>query len=419
MILELKLKNFRSYREEVVFSMEAESSKQKMKNVFEVELPNERLRILKSALIYGANGSGKTHIIKAFFDIIFNLLEMPKVGKPIHMYQPFLFDVESKTIPTDFELTFIGPENIKYKYSIKVLGFVVLEEQLDYFPNGKITNLFSRRPYDELKEVQIGVLGDSLGKKEISIFANQLLLGKFGDNEPHELLTKVYRHLTRCYVMNALSNKHLQDLRKSADEELFTNPDLQVKLGKLLKAVDTKIESIKVFKRSSGETVATDSSSKEFYQSYGTHQIYDQNGISTGQTHDLNLMYESKGSQTLYALGTKILSIIENGGALIVDEMDTSLHPFITKLIVMLFQSEKINKQNAQLIFTTHDVSLLDQNLIRRDQVWFAEKSDLGLSELYSLQDFEQLREDTPFEKWYMAGKFGALPNIENLESIF
>jgi AAA15 family ATPase/GTPase len=116
-------------------------------------------------------------------------------------------------------------------------------------------------------------------------------------------------------------------------------------------------------------------------------------------------------------LGGKILRTLEKGGLMIVDELDTSLHPFITKMIVMIFQSETTNPKNAQLIFTTHDVSLLDRDLIRRDQVWIAEKNEKGSTELYSLQDFD-VREDTPFEKWYLAGKFGGLPKIKSIESL-
>ncbi len=102
-----------------------------------------------------------------------------------------------------------------------------------------------------------------------------------------------------------------------------------------------------------------------------------------------------------------------------IDELDTSLHPYITKMIVMMFQSEKLNPNNAQLIFTTHDVSLLDKDLVRKDQVWIAEKNEQGATDLYSLQDFEGIPDDVSFEKWYMAGKFGGLPQIKSIESIF
>ena len=125
------------------------------------------------------------------------------------------------------------------------------------------------------------------------------------------------------------------------------------------------------------------------------------------------------GTQSLFVLGAKIIEALEDGSVLIIDELDTSLHSFITKMIVMLFQDPDINKNHAQLIFTTHDISLLDKDLIRKDQVWITEKSEKGETDLYSLQDFENLREDTSFDKWYLSGKFGGVPQIKSLKEFF
>jgi len=125
------------------------------------------------------------------------------------------------------------------------------------------------------------------------------------------------------------------------------------------------------------------------------------------------------GTQILYSLGGKVLLTLQNGGVLIVDEFDTSLHPFLTRMLVLMFQSEKLNPQNAQLIFTSHDMTLLDRDIIRKDQVWIAEKNQYGASDLFSLQDFESVREETPFDKWYLAGKFGGLPTIKSVDTIF
>ncbi len=118
-------------------------------------------------------------------------------------------------------------------------------------------------------------------------------------------------------------------------------------------------------------------------------------------------------------MGGVILKALEYGTTLFIDELETGLHPFISKLLISLFQSKRINKKNAQLVFTTHDTNLLDRNLFRKDQFWFAEKNSQGETDLYSLQDFSDVREDTPFDKWYMAGKFGGVPNIKSLESLF
>ena len=122
---------------------------------------------------------------------------------------------------------------------------------------------------------------------------------------------------------------------------------------------------------------------------------------------------------TVFALGGRLLQAIEDGEVIFVDELETNFHPYLSKLLVSLFQNPRINKKNAQLIFTTHDVTLLDKTLFRKDQVWFTEKDIYGATNLYSLQDFSDVREDTPFDKWYLAGKFGGIPNIKSLESLF
>lgn len=101
------------------------------------------------------------------------------------------------------------------------------------------------------------------------------------------------------------------------------------------------------------------------------------------------------------------------------DEMDSGLHSYITQLIVDIYRNERINKNNAQLIFTTHDVNLLDHNTVRKDQVWFTEKNRCGVSELFSLSDFSDVREDTPFGKWYLSNKFGGVPSLQSLEKLF
>jgi AAA15 family ATPase/GTPase len=423
MILEFKLKNYRSYKDEVTFSMEAESSKQKGKNVFDVTFQNgEVTRVLKSSLILGANASGKTNLIRALFDLLYRINTMPGIDKPLSLYRPFAFDLDylvNSKQPTEYQLTFVGPEKIKYVYETKVLGNVVTHEMLNYYPNNRITNLFTRWPYDPDKVVQTGILGDSIGKKEVSVFSNQLLLSKFGLDEHQEQLALVFKHLSKYTVINAHSRKQLEIIKSEVDEQLYHNVKLRGKVSALLNVVDTKIEGIEISKRDSDtDEEIYGVSDKSEYNVYAMHKMYKgKSEIVAGAK--MRFEHESSGSRTLYSLGTKILSTVEEGGVLIVDELDTSLHPFVTRLLVMLFQSEKINKNNAQLIFTTHDTTLLDRDLIRRDQIWLAEKGEDGCSDLYSLQDFEGLREDSPFEKWYMAGKFGAIPNIQSLEKIY
>ncbi len=423
MIIEFKFSNYRSYKDEVGFSMEADASKQKGNNIFETELiSGQSIKYLKTSVIYGANASGKTNVIRAMHSLFHYILFKPKVDERIRLYDPFKFDSKSEEEPSTFELTFIGPKKCKYHYKISINRTTVLSEELNYYPKNKVTNLFSRNTENAEGKIHIGILGDSLDKKRINVFENQLLLSKFGDDEPNGILTDVFIHFQNYFVFNATNQKHYDDLLVDVNKELFNNEVLKRKVSILLQQTDTKISDIRIhqFDNASIEKLnpaAQAAIRKSPYRVYSIHNV-----LSKDSQKDIAIMdflNESRGSQMLYTFGGKMLSTLEKGGVLVVDELDTSLHPFITKLIVMIFQSPVINKLGAQLIFTTHDVSLLNEELLRKDQIWFAEKSDTGISQFYSLQDFDGLREDTPFEKWYLAGKFGAIPNIQSIENIF
>ncbi|MDR7212111.1 ATP-binding protein [Flavobacterium piscis] len=410
MIIRLKIKNFRSYREETVFSLEANSSSHKQNNVFELTNGKQDFRLLKLAVIYGANASGKSNIIRALFELIHLIINKPIIDERIRIHEPFLFNSLSSNMPTEFELIFIGPNDIKYEYKVCIHGNIVLEENLNFYPKGKITNAFSRKDFDPNSPIQKGVLGDSYGKKEINVFENQLILSKFGDDEPHETLTKVFLYFRNYNIINATNRNHRQLIEREITDYLYNNDNIKERLSKLIKGADTKINGIIIKKNK-------EDNSRNNYNITAKHDVYDDTKIEG--FYELSLKEESVGTQSLYTLGAEILKVLDKGGVMLVDELDTSLHPYLTKMFVMLFQSEKTNPKNAQLIFTTHDVTLLDRDLIRRDQIWIAEKNDQGMSELFSLQDFEGLREDTPFEKWYLAGKFGGLPQIKSIESLF
>jgi AAA15 family ATPase/GTPase len=414
MILQLKVKNYRSYKEETVFSMEANSSSYKSFNVCEIQNDKQDFKLLKAAIIYGANASGKSNIIRALFELTYLVLNKPVIDQKIRIYEPFLFDTNASNKPTEIELRFIGPNNVKYEYRVAILENIILEEDLNFYPNGKITNLFSRKPYNTETHIQKGVLGDIYKKKEYNVFDNQLLLSKFGDDEPHELLSDVFLYFRNYSVINATNKLQRQFIETELNDYLYNNEIIKERLSKLIKGADTKVNNILIVK---DQEVNARSSRRDNYSVFGNHDVYHNNEVTEG--YNLPLKEESVGTQSLYYIGAEVLKVLDKGGVIVVDELDTSLHPYLTKMIVMLFQSETTNPKNAQLIFTTHDVSLLDRDLIRRDQVWIAEKDEKGSTDLYSLQDFEGLREDTPFEKWYLAGKFGGLPQIKSIESLF
>lgn len=418
MIVYLKTKNFRSYKAETVFTMEASSSSnQKKSNIAEIHNGTKKLKVLKSAMIYGANASGKSNLIQVIFEICKLLLVKQKLTDPISICDPFLFDTATKNKNTEFEICFVGPRNIRFVYQVSIRNNIIITENLDSYPGKK--NLISRHAYNSQLQTQKGTIEKN---KEVSVFANQLILSRFGFDEPHELLSEVFSYFTNYVIINATNSYHEERINEIINNQLYNNESQRKRLSKLIAEADTQIKDIKITKLNEDDYLHLPESSRQAlkqnpFMVFGVHNLYSEDKIISSQ--ELPFSQESVGTRALYNLGGSVLKVLDTGGVLVVDELDSSLHPFITKMLVSLFHSAKVNPKNAQLIFTTHDVTLLDKDLIRRDQVWIAEKDKYGATELFSLQDFEGLREDTPFEKWYLAGKFGGLPKIKFIDSIF
>jgi AAA15 family ATPase/GTPase len=431
MILNITLKNYRSFKDDTSFTMIAESSKSKEQNVFIQSLAKgeDEIRLLNTALIYGANASGKTNLLRALYEIIGYIAKSkPKAGENIPIYDPFKFSSETKESPVEFSLEFVGKDSIKYKYELNFDKRNVIKEELTYWPNNKQTLLLKRIVSEDLNSLKhTGQLGSIFKSKEIEIFHNQALLSKFGEDIPNEIISEVYIYISKIEVINACSSRRLSTLKKEILEKMVKNSSLLQKMNELIRFADTGLKSINISEINEDDLVLPkdipDATRNKLLNDFkyfmtGNHPYY-QNLQLSKDDEELPFDQESHGTKTLFALGGRLLQAIEYGEVIFVDELETSLHPYLSKLLVSLFQNPRINKRNSQLIFTTHDITLLDRTLFRKDQVWFAEKNEYGATNLYSLQDFNDVREDTPFDKWYLAGKFGGIPNIKSLESLF
>ena len=423
MILEFTIKNYRSFKEECCFSLLAESSKSKEDNVFEHVLANgEKLRLLKSAVVYGANASGKSNLLKAFNTLIEIIQTRVTVGKPIKFYDPFRFDKTTQAAPTIFNLTFIGPSNCKYIYKITFDAKAIQQEELYYYPKTQKRNLFKRVMKEGDESIHAVKLGqDFLGHKTISIYHNQSALSKFGNEEADELLTPVFLYFQK--EIGILDNIDLLPNLYFVEQKMAASPTLKKRLNNLIDIADTKIKGLVMVDRDEFKVepifgaYGNNPDRPLLFAPFAKHVVY-KNKKKVSET-ELPMKEESKGTNVLYVMGAYILDVLEKGGVFIIDEIDTSLHPRLAKFLVMLFQNPVSNPKNAQLIFTTHETTFLDKDLFRKDQIWFVEKNKYGESELFSVQDFDGVREDTPFEKWYLAGKFGGVPNIREIEFIF
>ncbi len=411
MLLNLDFYNFRSFKEHGSFTTEPTSSEAKIDNLLEERTGDGMQKSLKVSLLFGANASGKTNIVKLMYRIRRWVLNLDnREGDSIPLYDPFKFDNQSATAPSGFAIEFTAPIEdrkaiVRYRYEVKFEEYEILEERLLFYPQGRQTLIFERiKSEDErLDTIKSGPTIKKVTK--LSVFKNQLLLSKFLIDTPHQDITPAARFFSNMVVSNGYHEDCLLGIDKELKQWLTKNSEYKDKLAEFLSACDTGVNNFEVIKQNND------------YQVESYHTKY-KDGEDDGSER-LPFENESFGTRALFIIGCHILKALSTGSPLWVDEMDSGLHSYVSKLIMGLFRNVNINKNHAQLIFTTHDVNLLDQDVIRKDQVWFTEKNEKGESELYSLSDFAEVRETTPFAKWYMNNKFGGVPSLASIENIF
>lgn len=433
MIIEFSVTNFRSIRERQTLSMKASAVSSKAGNTFEVELASgEQVTLVKTAGIYGHNSFGKSNLIHALFNLnsLIRRSSDYKIDQKVDYYDPFLFHIDSKMQDTAFELFFIHKSKDglqKFRYAISFNATEITSEVLDYYPEKKKRNIFKRNaPKGGL--VHKAKLAKEFNYKEYEIYRNQLLLSKFGGDIPNEFLANVYLFFEEIDIWNISDSRRVSLLRNVIKEELkkTENAAFFEKLNRLIKIADVKIEQL-VIRDLKNEPLPDDlpdevkkiiEKSREIV--FAQHPVFD-NNKEVAYFHDLPFGEESMGTNYLFSLGGLILQKLEHGGIIVFDEIDTSLHPILSRFLVQLCNNPIANPGKAQLIFTSHELNILDRNSMRSDQIWFTDKNEYGETDVYSLHSIDGIREDIPFDKWYMAGKFGAIPHINDsdISSVF
>lgn len=425
MLLELKVKNFRSIKDWQSFSMLAEN---KVNELEESLIQHTGHEILSSSIIYGRNASGKSNILKAFRALRFMVLKSSnfKVDTKIPDYEPYKLDNVSQNELTEFYIDFIANDDLRYIYEIGFDSNIIAYERLKFYPKKQSANLFDRTHGSSIK------YGDYLKgrKKEVEekLYDNQSFLSKVG-SEKFDSLKNAYLFFSKYLFTSTLHDTKYDDLliriftNKMAKDEI---PYFKENINKLMKVADTGIDCIDIKEDEIDmEDLPTEMSSKEKeelvekykYKIRTVHKKFDGDKIIGEEK--FRLKEESTGTIKLLAIGGLILDALSDGTVLIIDELDKSLHPKLTRTLINIFHSKKTNPKNAQLIFATHDVSLLDPELFRRDQVWFAEKEFEGWSHYYSISDISGIRANAPYEKYYMSGRLGATPVINQNELNF
>lgn len=416
MLIEFSVANFQSMRERQTLSFAAGLGRESLNNnTFDPHQPNCP-RLLRSVVIYGPNGAGKTNFLKAFHFMqwfIANSATTTQEGQKIPAI-PFKFDQVHRNQPSEFEIIFLA-DNIRYQYGFSVNDTRVVREWLLAYPHGKSQQWFERAFDESSNEYQWSFGSKFKGEKNLwksSTRSNTLFLSTAVQLNSEQL--KPVFHWLSAKLIVVVGNVAFNP---ALTFELFQHKEGMEKLIRFTKAADIGIEKFELkeddlqpfYPHASELKVVQSHKPSKHFRVLSWHKMIDSNEFVP-----LNLEQESAGTIKLFVQAGGWLKALGEGATLVFDEMDNSLHPLIVRFLVSLFHDNEINKLNAQLLLTTHDTSLLDDNIFRRDQVWFVEKDQNSSTHLYSLLDFSP-RKDEALEKGYLKGRYGALPFVGSL----
>lgn len=433
MIEEFSFGNFRSFKDIQTLNMtgaKIKSHNLKLDNDNLIKV-SDKLSLLKSKAIYGANASGKSNIVKALAVFIGILATSFKDAEALNIIEPFLLSSETENEPTFFQLVF-RYENVKYRYGFEATDKEIKSEWLYATLNLREQTLFIR---ENQKIIEINSTHYNEGAIIIDFFEayteesdkneifrpNSLFLSSVAALGYGKLSKSIIRYTSSIILINGLGQNYLYKL---AGDSLI-NPKLKKFIMDFLKNADIGIEDLDKIEKlqntsqsnSNHQNIDSDDGSKKRNIIISKRNKFNANLEKEGFGTFHFDFQESEGTNKMFELGPPIYHSINNGIPLIIDEFDARFHPLITKKIVELFNSP-LNK-NAQLIFVTHDTNLLSADLLRRDQIDFVEKDKYGASHLYTLVKFKGIRNNASFEKDYIQGKYGAIPFLGNFDTLF
>ena len=415
MLIQFNFKNFKSFRDEATLDLSAA----KMTEFADRIVLEGNDKILPIAAIYGANASGKSNIYNAFAYMADYVIESFKYGDEEEKFEeyrptPFLFDSVSNDAESSFEVYFTIPGDKAektYNYGFCVDRHGVTEEWLNSKAKTarKYTSIFYRSTEENTldlsglpkssrdniqvaleKQVLIVSLGAKLKVTKCKDIRDWFMANEFADFGDPFTNFFLSRRLPKGFVDDASVQKKVIEYFASFDEHIR----------------DFEIEKI-----------PHDADSKEeTYKISSLHKKIDSDTFAA-----IPLSMESAGTLKMFALYPELQDVLEKGSVFFIDELNARLHPLLVRNFLLTFLNPEINTKHAQLIFTTHDTWQLSNQLLRRDEVWFTEKDEQGISKLYSLADFvdesgTRIRKDESYEKNYLIGKYGAIPTLKSID---
>jgi len=397
MLLEFSVANFLSFKEKKTLSLEAASISDYKENIIE----EGKYKMLRSAVLYGANSSGKSNFIKALsimrYIIIYSSIKSSTSEIDV---TPFLLNTKTENEPSFFEILFLV-DGIRYRYGFEADKKTIKAEWLFQRKKIKEEYLFIREN-DGIGLSSKFEEGIGIEKKTRD---NALFLSKV-DSDNGEISQKIMKWFSDLRTISGLEHEKythftLSMLEKETEKNKLLNFYNQMDLGFADISVSDDLDGLK------------------FKNIQTSHKKFTPDGDFI-ESKSFSLIYqESSGTNKLVDISGPIFDTLSNGRILVIDELDAKFHPLMTVVIIKLFNNPDYNKSNAQLIFATHDINLLKYGEFRRDQIYFTEKDKYEASDLYSLVEYkEKVRKDRSFQKDYITGRYGAIPYIGNLKNM-
>lgn len=400
MLCQFTVKNYKSIRDEMTFDMQAAAISEHENNIIR---DKDGELFLPISAIYGPNGGGKSNVLEAMHTLA------SKVLRPLYatgdkeeriflqkrlLIEPFAFSKKTKSQPTEFEI-FFRTEIAEYRYKLHIMKDVVNYESLDRvkLDTGRRSALFER----DTEEISLkGVFSKLKASEDLS--ATLPLLSYLGITyKKNEVVKDVLDWFE--YGIDFLNyGNPIEELRMAVSN----SEDVKQLMLDMIQEMDLDIVDFRVVE---DENDRIDVYTKHLVDGYET---------------ELNLLEESSGTRKLFGLMPFIAGCLLTGTVLVIDELDAKIHPVLLRHIIMMFNDMSINKKKAQLIFTSHDLSTMNNEVFRRDEMWFVAKGNAQNSKLYSLVEFknekgESVRKDAKFDKQYLEGKYGADPYLKRI----
>lgn len=419
MLIEMSVANFRSFKGSQTFSLvKGKGDELEATNAFKVEAAND-YELLRSAAIYGPNASGKSNFLLALKTMKHIVVESAAAHQrgDLLPVSPFRLSPETRIEPSEFEVTFLV-DSVRYQYGFTATAEQVFEEWLLAYPKGRAQRWFSRQWNRENHRFDWELGNNLLGEKQLwqkstrdnalflstavqlnseqlqpvfDWFKNTIRLSNVGGWLP-TFSASLCERGEKSKVMEFLhaADLHIDDVL--VETKPFDPKDLPAEMPDALRSV-----------------VIGEMRNKKTLEIKTVHKGIDGNPVI------FDFEDESDGTKKLFAFAGPWIDALENGYVLFIDELHDNLHPRLVRFLVELFHNSDTNPKNAQLIFTTHETSILNQDVFRRDQIWFCEKDKRQATDLYPLTDFSPRKGRENLEMAYLSGRYGALPFVKNM----